>query len=432
MRPIPFLRGGYRDAVLNLLSRVAALAALALATLVVARSGGPEAVGVYVLLRVLPSLLGVVLTSGLPGAVTYFLAGEQRTDRRLPLTIVAIALTGGSAGALLWTAGAPILGTVLFPGLSLTLVFVSGVLVLTRVGVATAKACSQGRDDLPGANRVIVTEELMFLPAYGVAFGFGAHGFGAVVVGLLLANLATLFLAWSRLVRRGFFHDIRRPSRRLARTIALYGLRAQVGSVMSLLNLRLDFIILSVLTGPGVLGVYAIASKFAELAKVPGRSMAYVLYPRYAKAGRVAAIPRAKRLILRGGLLTGASVAPLWLAASFVIPAIYGSAFQPAVLPAQIILLGLVTNGAGSVITAFLYGIGRPGLNSLALGAGLVVTIVLDFVLIPPFGATGAAIASAVAYTVSSLVLLWFFSSQSRTASTDGVPAALSPEVRQA
>jgi len=73
----------------NVGARVAALVSLAVATLVIARAGGPAAVGPDALLRVLPGLAGVVISSGLPGAVTYFLAGPHRDDRRLPLTIPA-------------------------------------------------------------------------------------------------------------------------------------------------------------------------------------------------------------------------------------------------------------------------------------------------------------------------------------------------------
>jgi len=99
----------------------------------------------------------------------------------------------------------------------------------------------------------------------------------------------------------------------------------------------------------------------------------------------------------------------MWFAADFVIPAIYGSAFRPAILPAHIILFGLALDGLGGVITGFLYGVGRPGLNSLAMGAGLAATVVLDLILIPPFGATGAAAASAAAYVTSTAALIWFF-----------------------
>ena len=68
-----------------------------------------------------------------------------------------------------------------------------------------------------------------------------------------------------------------------------------------------------------------------------------------------------------------------------------------------------------SVVTAFLYADGRPGLNSVAAGAGVVVTVVLDLVLIPRLGVRGAAIASTAAYLTTSAAHLWFFHVASRS-----------------
>jgi O-antigen/teichoic acid export membrane protein len=358
----------------NIAARLASLVSLFVATLLVARGGGPAVVGAYALLRVLPSLLGMVVSAGLPGAIAYFLAGAQREDRRLPLTLVAMAVGGGAAGAALWASGAPLFAPVLFPELSLGLVLLASVAVITRLLVVTAKSCSQGSDDLPGANRVILMEEFMFLPAYGLLWLAGVGGYGIIVAGLLLADLGTSSVAWARLM-----------------------------------NLRLDFVILSLLAGPAVLGIYAIASKFAELVKILSMALSYVLYPRFTKDGPLRAVARARRLIPKAGLLCAGAVVPLWLTAGFVIPAFYGSDFEPAVLPARIILLGLVLEGVGGVITGFLYGVGRPGLNSWAMAVGLVGTVILDLLLIPPFEEVGAATASAVAYLGSALALVWFF-----------------------
>jgi O-antigen/teichoic acid export membrane protein len=79
------------------------------------------------------------------------------------------------------------------------------------------------------------------------------------------------------------------------------------------------------------------------------------------------------------------------------------------VLAAQILLVGLAADGVGGVVHAFLYGIGRPGLSSLAIGAGLVVTAVLDLALIPSHGMVGAAVASACAYLTAAAALLACF-----------------------
>jgi O-antigen/teichoic acid export membrane protein len=400
----------------NVGARVAALVSLAVATLVIARAGGPEAVGAYALLRVLPGLAGVVVASGLPGAVTYFLAGPQRDDRRLPLTILAIALAGGTVGTALWAAGSPLLRDLFFRDLSVGLVILAGVTVLAQLLVATAKSCSQGTHDLRGANLVIVNEELLFLPAYGVLLLAGLDGYAAIVAALLLADVAAFVPGWARLYRRGFFRAAARPSLPLARQVVSYGFRAQIGGVVMLMNLRLDFVLIQLMAGPAVLGVYAIASKFAELLKVLSLALNYVLYPQFARDGIAKAAARARRLLPKSVLVTAGASLPLLLGAGLLIPFAYGSEFAPAVGPAQVLLIGLAFDGAAGVLTGYLYGVGRPGLNSWAMAAGLAVTVVLDLLLIPAHGAYGAAIASSAAYLTSTLTLVYFFWRVNRSA----------------
>lgn len=410
------LRGAPAHGVLlgNMAARVGGLACVFAATLLLARNGGPAAVGVYALLHVLPGLVGTIASAGLPVAAPYFLAGPDREDPRLRSTLVAIMAAGGIGGALLWIAVSPFLADVVFSDLSHGLVALAGIAVLSRLVVITAKACSQGSDDLAGSNAIIFVEQLPFLPAYAALYAAGVDSLTAVVVGLLVSDLVTASIAWTRLYWRGFFRGTTRPSLPVARRVAAFGTRGQVGGVMSLLNLRLDFVLLSAIAGPATLGVYAVASKFAELVRILGMALQYVFYPRFA-SDAVHAGEHARALIRKAALLTTAAVVPLWVAAGLVIPLFYGSAFDDAVTPTRIILVGLALDSVAGVVTAYLYGVGRPGLNSVAMGAGLCITVALDLLLIPRFDAVGAAVASAVAYLATAVVLLWFFVSVERS-----------------
>jgi O-antigen/teichoic acid export membrane protein len=100
------------------------------------------------------------------------------------------------------------------------------------------------------------------------------------------------------------------------------------------------------------------------------------------------------------------AAAALSLLAFPLFPWVFGEQFRPAILPAVIIVCGLVAEPAAGVGSAFLLGSGRPGLNSLLLGAGLVVTLVLDVLLIPSHAAVGAAWASALAYLLTDVLLV--------------------------
>jgi O-antigen/teichoic acid export membrane protein len=407
MSALRTLSGERRNLVTNVIARVLALVALGVSTIVIARASGPSGVGVFALLRVLPGLLGVLVSGGLPTGVPYFFANGDR--RGLRATVVVTMLVAGIVGSALWALGAGVMQSVFFSDLPRGLVLLAGCTVFTQLLVATAKGTSQGRGDLPGANRVIVLEELLFLPAYGALWLLGLRGTLLLVLALLLADVATAVSAWHRLARRHYFFRIGVPSLDLAQEVWWYGTRGEIGAILSLLNLRLDFALLDVFAGTAVVGTYAVASKFAELVRIIPVAVTYVLYPRFSRETREQATTETRRLMRSATALTLVCAALLALAAPLLLPFLYGSSFDGAVGLAQILLIGLSIEGAAGVVSAFLYGIGRPGLNSIAMGAGVVLTVVLDLVLVPRWGATGAAVASAAAYltTTGSLVVVF-------------------------
>jgi O-antigen/teichoic acid export membrane protein len=409
------LEGRRHPIATNLFARLGAIASLTAASLLAARIAGPAGVGTLVLLRVLPWLTGVLLSSGLYGATPYFLSGPGRAEPRYRATILSIAVFAGVTGAVLWVVASPIFGPWFFPQLSALLVAVAGISVLTQALESTAMACSQGFDDLAGANRIMFLEEFLFVPAFGLLLVVGIDPYVAMVVALLLGDLGNAVPGWIRLSRRGYFRGAGRPTLALARRVAAYGFRAQLGSIALLLNARLDFALVGALIGPASLGIYAVASRYAELLRLPALAMNYVLYPDYARDAGAVAASRARAMLPRIGWIPAAAAVPMALAAPLVLPLFFGEPFRAAVLPACVLLVGLAGGGVIGVISAFLQGVGRPGLYSAAVAAGLPVTVALDLLLIPPFGVMGAAVASTAAYATTTGVLLACFRAVTRT-----------------
>jgi O-antigen/teichoic acid export membrane protein len=389
----------------NVVARIVALLALTAATILVAHAGGPKLLGELTLLRVLPGLAGVLVSCGLPSAAPYFLASRTyATLPRLRSTLFALTLAGALAASACWLILSPVLHLVFFRPWHMGVVLAAAVPVFSQLWVAAGKAFLQGENDMRAANVAIGAEEAAFLPVYLGLLPF-LHGTALLMTALVGADLLVTAGIAVRLARRGFLRGWQRPDRRLAAEICRYGLRGQVGGMLSLINLRLDVVILGALVGPGTLGVYAVASKYAELLRLPGLAVTYVLYPRLAVRDRAAAGRDVAALMPRAFVLTVLAAIPL-AAAVPLLPLVYGPEFSGAMLPAYILLFGLIGEGVAGLVSAYLYGVGRPGANSIALGVSVVVTVGLDLALIPHYHAVGAALASAAAYLTSSAALL--------------------------
>jgi lipopolysaccharide/colanic/teichoic acid biosynthesis glycosyltransferase/O-antigen/teichoic acid export membrane protein len=396
-----------RHAITNLGAQGGALAAVSMASLLVARTGGPTVLGEYALIRVLPWLFGVIFSCGLPTASAFFLAGEHGRDRRVRPTLMLMAVAGAAIGSLAWLACVPLFHHVFFRQMPISLVFLMTILVVTQLWTVTAKGCCQGSGDITGANLVIVAEELWFVPIYpAVLLTVGYKGITSVIIALIASGSLAMLTGLVRLRQRGFFTGRGRPTTALAKKVAAFGGRGQLGNMLWLMNLRFDFILLGALAGPAVLGIYAVASKFAELMRLLPTALNYVLYPRFARLGAREATAEARRLLPRSCALTLILTPVVAVATYIALPILYGQAFQAAVRPAEIIIIGLSVEGAAAVASAFLLGRGRPGLNSVGMGVGATITVTLDVILIPRYGALGGAITSAVTYLTTTMVLV--------------------------
>ena len=346
--------------------------------------GGPTVLGYYALLRVLPWLFGVIISCGLPTAAAYFMAGEHGKDRRSRPTICLLAVIGAVISALAWIACAVPFQHVFFRQMPLVLILAMTISVVTSLWNVTAKACCQGSGDIAGANLLIVAEEFWFVPTYvTVRLVTGDGGLRLMVASLIVSGALYTGTAVVRLTSRGFFRGWGLPSPGLAKRIVAFGARGQLGNMLWLTNLRFDFVLLGALAGPAVLGVYAVASKFAELMRLVPTAVNYVLYPRFARLGKAKATAEARRLLPLNTALTVAMTPFLAAATLVALPILYGQAYRGAITPAEIIIIGLSVEGAAAVASAYLVGIGRPGLNSVGMGVGTIITVTLDVILIP-------------------------------------------------
>src|SRR5262249_57857102 len=98
------------------------------------------------------------------------------------------------------------------------------------------------------------------------------------------------------------------------------------------------------------------------------------------------------------------------VAAPYAFAPLLGEAFAGAGTPLRLLLPGIVVYAPVTTLVVYLsVRRGRPRLSLAVSVVGLVATLVAALVLIPRYGASGAAAASAVGYLAGAALACVFF-----------------------
>jgi O-antigen/teichoic acid export membrane protein len=100
-------------------------------------------------------------------------------------------------------------------------------------------------------------------------------------------------------------------------------------------------------------------------------------------------------------------VVPLFALAAWIIPLLFGDAFNDAVVISYLVLPGTVFLSVRRVLAEGLRGLGHPGIGTVAEIVALAWLIAALGVCVPLFGVRGAAIAMTTAYAASLGVTLF-------------------------
>ena len=182
-----------------------------------------------------------------------------------------------------------------------------------------------------------------------------------------------------------------------------FGLRGWAGTIAGFLNWRIDQVIMGLITTEAALGYYAVAVNAADVALYLPSAVAVAIVPSIARSGGVERITTTLR-VFRALLLMTAGVVAIGFACSPLIPVVFGSTYQPSVEPFLMLLPGAIALMPLVIFPNALFASSAPGLSTSGPIAALLVGVALDFILVPPFGATGAAIATTVALLVGAIV----------------------------
>jgi O-antigen/teichoic acid export membrane protein len=170
------------------------------------------------------------------------------------------------------------------------------------------------------------------------------------------------------------------------------------------MNRHLDTLVIGHFRSPAEVAYYRVARRLATAFEDLSNPFYFAIFP---ELSRVWAKTRSEfpRVVTRTAFtalkVTLPATALMILLAPVLVHGLMGAAFEPAVAPFRFLMIGIGVAVATFWGTPVALSSGRPGLATSAVAFGVLTNITLLLILVPAYGATGAAVATiggAVAY----------------------------------
>lgn len=263
-----------------------------------------------------------------------------------------------------------------------------------------------GRGELIDYNKIRILQNFLQLVAVIILLLILKQGiFGAVFSSIFSIIVTTLFviILIKKITEFRLFLN-----KNLLKDSFTYGGKVSLANALSFLNYRSDMFFLAFYLTPAAVGFYSVAVSIAErLLIIPG-SFATALFPRVS-SNNLEANDLTPRVTRHAFFILFISSLLLFFLARPLITLIFGSAFLPSITPLVILLPGIIVFGVESVLAADLAARGKPEFAVYSSFACLIVDTTLNFILIPKWGVSGAALASSISYLVDTLIFLVAF-----------------------
>jgi O-antigen/teichoic acid export membrane protein len=195
----------------------------------------------------------------------------------------------------------------------------------------------------------------------------------------------------------------------LLRGALAVGTRFHLGQVALQLLVRLDIVLLSAIAGLTSVGIYSVAVSITTPVGVFATTIATTFLRDQFATDDDQARGATLRLLAVTTLLVVPGTILLVLVGLPLIPIAWGPDFDAARWPLVLLAPGVVAMAVQRVVGNYFVRLGRAWVLNVRAVVAVVVNIALCLALIPRWGASGAAIASTVAYIIFALISVQFW-----------------------
>ncbi|MBM6860686.1 flippase [Clostridium saudiense] len=373
-----------------------------LTSVIISRTLGPQLQGVYNLAILMPTMMYNFLNFGQDVSIIYFLSNKtvdkkQAINNMLPVIIIYSIASTIIGGALIFILKERLFNDVAYGTLLLAL-SISPLTFFNSVLSGILK--SEGKFIV--LNKIQVINKIIYLGICTILFIF------VNVKVVILANITILLISIITIWRRLEIGNIKISfDKEFQKRNTIYGFKSYLSNMITYLNYRLDTLIIKALTTTANVGQYSLAVGLAEQVWVFSSSISTVLFPYVSSIEGEKEKSKVTTLTFKIVLVfTLLVIVFLYLIAAFIIPFLYTEAYEPAIEPFKVLLIGVFLLSLGRILANDIAARGKPELNTVSNIIGLIVNVTLNILLIPSMGITGAAVATSISYTITSIIFM--------------------------
>jgi O-antigen/teichoic acid export membrane protein len=195
-----------------------------------------------------------------------------------------------------------------------------------------------------------------------------------------------------------------------------YGILNQVAHITQMLSFRLSYYVLDHFHGEAAVGVYSNGISLAESIWMIAKSISLVQYARIANTtDRQEAAGLTARLIKFSLFASLLILIPLMILPASFYDFIFGEGFTQTRMVIWTLAAGVLVYNFSILIGHYFSGTGRYYINAVTSSAGLVVSVILYFTLIPLYGIAGAGWATSLSYIFTTIILIVLFRKENKS-----------------
>lgn len=372
---------------------------------IISRMLGAKLQGVYNLAVLMPNMMYNFLNFGQDTSTMYFLSNKtikksEAINNMLPILLlytIISTLVGGLSILLLKDS--------MFNEVSyLTLIFALLISPLTFLN-NNLSAVLKSEGEFIVFNKIQITNKIIYFAICTLLFFF--VNVNLVIIGNIIILIISIITIWKKLnvqkVKFKFDKEYQQKS-------ISYGFKSYLANMITFLNYRLDtFLIKALSKSTMAVGQYGASVSLAEQVWVFASAISSVMFPYVSSIESDDEKSRVTAITFKIVMVVTFFATIILFFASNLIGLIYGSDYYGSILPLKVLLIGIFSLSLGKILANYIAARGKPELNAVSNLIGLVVNVTFNIIFIPKFGIVGAAIATSISYTLTSIIFLISF-----------------------